>query len=334
MEILELIDRLDNLLYEAKPLPFTENVKVDRSEVFPILDQIRAALPGAITDAEELLAAEPVGEPAAPVDDRIELSRIAATLERLQENQRPAPPPITAAASEQVRGILEGAERAADELRGAARAETDAARVTAEREAGELGERSRAEAEELIARAKQEASTIVAEAERIRAEAQRSARERANAQVDRLQGAAGEVETSAARLQEEFEELLDQLRGPAVALAEVLGGGATKLAARVGTLRERINAVELEAEPPAGDGHASVEADRGQSAGELPGPGDVVVARRLELVDTSEFFAFDEDDDHDEHPREAVADDLDEQQQDRGAFSVAEQDDSWPGGAA
>lgn len=309
MEILELIDRLDNLLYEAKPLPFTENVKVDRSEVFPILDQIRAALPSAITEAEGVLAAGPVHESSEPDPDRIELSRIAATLERLQENQRPAPPPITAAASEQVRGILEGAERAAEELRGAARTETEAVRVATEREAAELGERSRAEAEELIARAKGEASTIVAEAEQIRAEAQRSARERANAQVDRLQGAAGEVEAGAARLQGEFEELLDQLRGPAVALADVLGGGATKLAERVEGLREEINAVELDAEPPA------IEADPAPARGELPGPGDVVVARRLELVDTSEFFALDEEDDDD-------------------VLSAAEQDDSWPGGAA
>ncbi len=315
MEILELIDRLDNLFYEAKPLPFTENIKVDRSEVFPILDQIRAALPSAITEAEGVLAAGPIHESSERDPDRIELSRIAATLERLQENQRPAPPPITAAASEQVRGILEGAERAAEELRSAARTETDALRVAAEREATEAGERSRAEAEELTARAKEEASTIVAEAEEIRAEAQRSARERAIAQVDRLQSAAGEVETSAARLQGEFEELLDQLRGPAVALADVLGGGATKLAERVDSLREQINAVELDPEPRA------IEPDSAPAGGELPGPEDVVVARRLELVDTSEFFAFENSDDE-EDPREPVAERLDEQH------------DSWPGGAA
>lgn len=272
MKILELIDQLDNLLYQAKPLPFTENVKVDRSEVFPLLDEIRSALPESVVEAEAIIAERSEAPKLDLADDRIELGRIAATLERLHENQRPVPPPITAAAAEQVRGILEGAERAAGELR-----------LAAERDA-----------EDLVAGAREEAGSIVKEAAAIRTDAQRGARECASVQVDRIEGVAEDVAQGAGELQEEFEALLDRLRGPAVALGEVLGGSVAELGERIEALRHRVDGATLGplVEPEALDLSLTRAADA-----DLPGNDDVVVARRLELVDTGEFFAVEDEDD-------------------------------------
>ena len=53
METLVLIDKLDDLLHNAKPVPLTDQVRVDKNEIYEILDQIRAALPEDIRRARE-----------------------------------------------------------------------------------------------------------------------------------------------------------------------------------------------------------------------------------------------------------------------------------------
>jgi hypothetical protein len=64
MEILELIDKLDDLMYNAKPVPLTDQVRVDKGEVLDVLDQMRAVIP-------ELLAQERADATAAGVDHRV-----------------------------------------------------------------------------------------------------------------------------------------------------------------------------------------------------------------------------------------------------------------------
>ena len=45
MDSLVLIERLDELMAEAKPIPLTREARVDRDEVYKILDRLRTALP-------------------------------------------------------------------------------------------------------------------------------------------------------------------------------------------------------------------------------------------------------------------------------------------------
>jgi hypothetical protein len=41
MDILHLIDRLEEILNEARPLPFTRNIIVDEERLLDLIDQMR-----------------------------------------------------------------------------------------------------------------------------------------------------------------------------------------------------------------------------------------------------------------------------------------------------
>ena len=56
MDILHLIDRLEEILNEARPLPFTRNVMVDEERVLDLIDQMRVAIPEEVKKSQTLLA--------------------------------------------------------------------------------------------------------------------------------------------------------------------------------------------------------------------------------------------------------------------------------------
>src|ERR1044072_2274165 len=63
MDVLVLIDKLDDLVHNAKAVPLTDQVRIDREEIYDILDQMRATIPEEIKQArwivkerEEMLA--------------------------------------------------------------------------------------------------------------------------------------------------------------------------------------------------------------------------------------------------------------------------------------
>ena len=41
MDVLVLIDKLDDLIHNARPVPLTDQVRVDREEIYDLLDQMR-----------------------------------------------------------------------------------------------------------------------------------------------------------------------------------------------------------------------------------------------------------------------------------------------------
>src|SRR3954466_13084860 len=45
MDVLVLIDKLDDLVHNAKGVPLTDSVRVDKEEIYDILDQMRATIP-------------------------------------------------------------------------------------------------------------------------------------------------------------------------------------------------------------------------------------------------------------------------------------------------
>ena len=51
MDVLVLIDKLDDLVHNAKLVPLTDQVRVDKEEIYDILDQMRATIPEEIKQA-------------------------------------------------------------------------------------------------------------------------------------------------------------------------------------------------------------------------------------------------------------------------------------------
>src|SRR6202041_2676503 len=51
MDVLVLIDKLADLVHNAKSVPMTDQVRVDKEEIYDILDQMRATIPEEIKQA-------------------------------------------------------------------------------------------------------------------------------------------------------------------------------------------------------------------------------------------------------------------------------------------
>src|SRR3954453_15913441 len=51
MDVLVLIDKLDDLVHNSKAVPLTDQVRIDREEIYDILDQMRATIPEEIKQA-------------------------------------------------------------------------------------------------------------------------------------------------------------------------------------------------------------------------------------------------------------------------------------------
>ena len=56
MDILQLIDRLEELFNESKAIPLTHNVMVDEDRMLELIDQMRIAIPEEVKKAQQLLA--------------------------------------------------------------------------------------------------------------------------------------------------------------------------------------------------------------------------------------------------------------------------------------
>ncbi len=56
MDILQLIDRLEELFNDAKAVPFTHNVLVDEDRMLEIIDQMRIAVPEEVKKAQQVMS--------------------------------------------------------------------------------------------------------------------------------------------------------------------------------------------------------------------------------------------------------------------------------------
>ena len=100
MDVLVLIDKLDDLVHNARPVPLTDQVRVDREEIYDLLDQMRATIPEEIKQARWI------------VKERQEM---------LAEAKREAERIVREAREQQARlisdeEVTKQAERAADEI--------------------------------------------------------------------------------------------------------------------------------------------------------------------------------------------------------------------------
>jgi hypothetical protein len=55
MDILHLVDRLEELLNQSRPFPFTHNVIVDEDRMLDIIDQMRVAIPEEVKKAQQVI---------------------------------------------------------------------------------------------------------------------------------------------------------------------------------------------------------------------------------------------------------------------------------------
>src|ERR1700745_4387570 len=122
MDVLVLIDKLDDLVHNAKPVPLTDQVRVDKEEIYDILDQMRATIPEEIKQArwivkerQEMLAEAKKEAERIIKDARERQDRLVGDEEVTKQAERAAED-IGEDARAREREIRLGAEDYADEI--------------------------------------------------------------------------------------------------------------------------------------------------------------------------------------------------------------------------
>src|SRR5512144_2800688 len=116
MDILQLIDRLEELFNEARAVPFTHNVVVDEDRMLEVIDQMRIVIPDEVKKAQQVLSSRDrfLAQAQEEADRTIALARDKA---------------------EQIAGrdnIVVEAQRRAEQILAQARADADATRRDAD----------------------------------------------------------------------------------------------------------------------------------------------------------------------------------------------------------
>jgi len=116
MDILQLIDRLEELFNDAKAVPFTHNVVVDEDRMLELIDQMRIAIPEEVKKAQQVVAQR----------DRV----MAQAQEEANRTLTIAREKADQLAQKDM--IVQEAQRRADEILAQARVEADATRADAD----------------------------------------------------------------------------------------------------------------------------------------------------------------------------------------------------------
>jgi cell division septum initiation protein DivIVA len=122
MDVLVLIDKLDDLVHNAKRLALTDQVRVDKEEIYDILDQMRATMPEEIKQARWIVKErqEMLAEAKREADRIIKEARERAAKlvdeEEIKKQAERAAEDIVEDARAREREIRLGAEDYADEI--------------------------------------------------------------------------------------------------------------------------------------------------------------------------------------------------------------------------
>ena len=116
MDILQLIDRLEELFNDAKAVPFTHNVIVDEDKMLELIDQMRIAIPEEVKKAQQVVAQR----------DRVMAQAQEEANRTLQISRDKADQLV------QKDMIVQEAQRRADQIVSQARGEAEATRVDAD----------------------------------------------------------------------------------------------------------------------------------------------------------------------------------------------------------
>src|SRR3977135_1073382 len=122
MDVLVLIDKMDALVPNAKPVPLTDQVRVDKEEIYDILDQMRATIPEdtqqgrwIVKERQEMLA-EAKREAERIVKESRERAETLVSEEEITKQAERAAEDIIEDARAREREIRLGAEDYADEI--------------------------------------------------------------------------------------------------------------------------------------------------------------------------------------------------------------------------
>ncbi|MBM3178932.1 MAG: ATP synthase F0 subunit B [Chloroflexi bacterium] len=116
MDILQLIDRLEELFNDAKSVPFTHNVVVDEDRMLELIDQMRITVPEEVKKAQQVIAQR----------DRV-MAQAQEEVNRTLQIARDKADQMT-----QKDTIALEAQRRADQIIGQARSEAEATRADAD----------------------------------------------------------------------------------------------------------------------------------------------------------------------------------------------------------
>jgi len=116
MDILQLIDRLEELFNDAKAVPFTHNVVVDEDRMLELIDQMRIAIPEEVKKAQQVMAQR----------DRV-MAQAQEEANRTLQLARDKSDQLV-----QKDMIVQEAQRRADQIMAQARGEAEATRVDAD----------------------------------------------------------------------------------------------------------------------------------------------------------------------------------------------------------
>jgi len=116
MDILQLIDRLEELFNAAKAVPFTHNVVVDEDRMLELIDQMRIAIPEEVKKAQQVMAQRDrvMAQAQEEANRTLQLSRDKAE-QMVQKDM-----------------IMQESQRRADQIVAQARAEAEATRIDAD----------------------------------------------------------------------------------------------------------------------------------------------------------------------------------------------------------
>jgi regulator of protease activity HflC (stomatin/prohibitin superfamily) len=116
MDILQLIDRLEELFNDAKAVPFTHNVVVDEDKMLELIDQMRIVIPEEVKKAQQVMAQR----------DRV----MAQAQEEANRTLQIARDKADQLAQKDI--ITQEAQRRAEQILAQARAEAEAVRADAD----------------------------------------------------------------------------------------------------------------------------------------------------------------------------------------------------------
>ena len=115
MDILQLIDRLEELFNESKNIPLTRNVMVDEDRMLDIIDQMRIAIPEEVKKAQQLL-----GQRDRVLAQAQEEANRTLEIARQKADQLVAKDMVTVEAQRRADQIISQARAEADNVRGGA----------------------------------------------------------------------------------------------------------------------------------------------------------------------------------------------------------------------
>ena len=265
MDLLVLLAQLDDTIHNAKPAPLSGHVMIDKDKVGEILDQMRATIPEEIRQGPWI------------VQDSKE--RLAAAERMLEEaREAGASSSLAGAAAEQVRGIIEAAERTAADIRSnverdarEAQRAAEETRRDAEQRATEAGDRAAAEAAALLGQAEEATATTLERARGVESELD-GLMGNLHASIGSLVGTVSDGAGSLSTRLEQMRSELSEVGAGTIALGEPGVGGPHDAAADVGAEGQETTPESAYEAPPEEAGTGKLEPSEAVEPGPAQDP--------------------------------------------------------------